>query len=145
MFASLKKHIKDMLSGRHGTISSARVMMFVFATLSIGLLLAVFHHMFKITNPELLSVWVGGLPSIGGILVALCSVPYTANKGFASMQDLLATFMNAKNGLQPLIQNEMTKTVDVTVDNTTNDTTNNTANNTTNNTTNNTSGNPAKG
>jgi hypothetical protein len=134
MFSSLKTHIKAMLSGRHGTISSARVMMFLFGTLSVGLLLAVFRHMFKITNPELLSVWIGGLPSIGGILVALCSVPYTANKGFNSMQDILAAFMNAKNGIQPLIQEQFNK--NVTVD----DTTNNTANNTVNNTVNDTKG-----
>lgn len=99
MFGSLKKHLKDMLSGRYGTVSSARVLMFVFSAVAIGILLAVFRHLMKIDNPALLAVWIGGLPSIGGILVGLVAAPYTVNKGANSISDLFNMMVAAKSGL----------------------------------------------
>lgn len=99
MWDSFKKHLKDMLSGRYGTISSARVMMVVFGAVAIGILIAVFHHMMQIDRPELLAVWIGGLPAIGGILIGLVAAPYTVNKGANSISDLFSMMVNAKAGI----------------------------------------------
>lgn len=96
---SIRKHIKDMLSGRYGTLSSARVLMFVFSLVSITILIAVFRHMLKLTDPALLAVWIGGLPSIGGILIGLVAAPYTVNKGANSISDLFNMMVAAKNGI----------------------------------------------
>lgn len=109
MFAGLGKHIKDMLSGRYGTISSARVMMVIFGGVSIGILIAVFRHMMAIDRPELLAVWIGGLPSIGGILIGLVAAPYTVNKGANSVSDLFSMMVNAKAGILQVAQAEQHK------------------------------------
>lgn len=104
MFGSIKKHLKDMLSGRYGTISSARVLMFLFSGVAIGILLAVFHHLMLIDNPALLAVWIGGLPSIGGILIGLVAAPYTINKGANSISDLFSMMVSAKSGITNLAE-----------------------------------------
>lgn len=93
----IKKHIKDMLSGRYGTISSARVLMVVFALFAMSILASIIHRMLGINQPELLSVWIGGLPAIGGILVALIATPYTVNKSSEAISDIVSAVSQAKS------------------------------------------------
>lgn len=89
MIASLKTHIKWMLSGRYGTISSARVLSFLNATFSFIVMSFLLHRELTATTPEMVTAVASSLSFWGPILMGLSSAPYAINKAGASITEII--------------------------------------------------------
>jgi hypothetical protein len=71
----MREHIKDVLSGKYGTISTARVVSCVFALFTLIVLSLVIKHMLAIDSAPRLHEWVEAIPALGGVLVGLTGCP----------------------------------------------------------------------
>ena len=90
MISSLRKHLKDMLSGRYQTLSTGRVLSVLFGLFSIVVLSLVIHHMLALKDPSLLHEWVNALTPLTSALFALTGLPYSATKASASITELIS-------------------------------------------------------
>jgi hypothetical protein len=89
MFASLKKHLHAMLSGRFQTLSTGRVLSATFAAFTLVTLALVVWRMLGIHDPALLHEWTQALQPLGAVLFGLTGLPYSATKVTGSLQDLI--------------------------------------------------------
>lgn len=84
------KHLRELLSGRFQTLSTGRVLSAMFAVFALIVLSLVVHRMLGITDPALLTAWNGTLGTLGGVLLGLVGVPYSATKLTGSLSDIIA-------------------------------------------------------
>lgn len=82
------------------TPSSSRVLMFIFSLFSIWLDWRIFYHVFRITDPTAISIWLGNLPMLIGAEIGLIAMPYTVNKGTSTLSDVAGMFANLKANAQ---------------------------------------------
>jgi hypothetical protein len=90
MLKKLLAHAKDMISGRYGTVSSGRVLSFIFGLFTLVVLTLVVKRMLSITDPALMHEWVAALPALGGVLFGLTGLPYSATKAASSLAEIIA-------------------------------------------------------
>lgn len=72
-----------------GVPSSSRILTFILAMVSSGILWRVFTHIIAITDIGIISAWLGNLPIIISALVLFFTAPYGVNKGSGAITDLV--------------------------------------------------------
>lgn len=87
------------------TPSSTRVLMYAFSIFACWLLWRIFYHIFRLTDPTQVSVWLANLPMLVAALIGLIALPYTVNKGTNTLSDVASMFATIKNGTQSLAAN----------------------------------------
>ncbi len=93
--------IKGLFSESDGSPSSTRVLMFLFSMFSCWIIWRILYHVFRISDPTQISIWLANLPMLIGALVALIALPYTVNKGTNTLSDVANMFATIKtNGNQ---------------------------------------------
>lgn len=72
--------------------SSSRVLSFILAMATVGILIGVFRHVCLIKDTTALGMWLANIPMIIAALVGLISAPYLINRGSASITDIFTAF-----------------------------------------------------
>jgi hypothetical protein len=90
-------HLKAMLSGKYGTISTGRVLSVVFGAFTLVVMALVVRRMLSIDSPALLHEWVSALPALGGVLLGLTGLPYSVNRATASLADVIAAIRKGRD------------------------------------------------
>ena len=72
--------------------SSSRILTFVLSLADLGIVAAIFHHVFSIKDSAALSLWLNSLPIIIGALVGMSTAPYVVNRGSGTVTDILSIF-----------------------------------------------------
>ena len=88
--------LRSVFSEPDGTGSSARVLTFLLALVSSGILWRVFTHLTHLTEVGILSLWLTALPMIVACLVLFLSSPYGINKGTISIMGLFSMLTGRK-------------------------------------------------
>lgn len=79
---------REILSGPDGTISSTRLLMYVFSFFSMGIIGGFVYRVFHLTDPVIISIYLSNLPTIIASLLGLIALPYGINKGTATFSDI---------------------------------------------------------
>jgi hypothetical protein len=97
-FAGIIDWIRRLFSEDDGvTPSSSRVLMFIFSIFSMWLDWRIFYHVFRLTDPSQVSVWLANLPMLIGAEIGLIALPYTVNKGTSTLSDVAGMFASIKS------------------------------------------------
>jgi len=86
-----------LVSEPDGTPSSTRVLMFVFSAFSMHLIWGCFRHIYTLTDPMQVSVWLANMPMLITALIGLIALPYGINKGTATFSDIANMMTAAKS------------------------------------------------
>jgi hypothetical protein len=90
------KWLRGVLSEPDGTPSSTRVLMYAFSVFSMWLLWRCFFHIFRLTDPTLVTIWLSNMPMLVTTLIGLIALPYGINKGSATFSDIANMVTAAK-------------------------------------------------
>jgi len=89
--------IESIFSSAEGSISSARVLMFLLAIFGMYELHSIIRHMNELKDTATLALWMGGLPTIIGMFIALMAAPYTISKSAGTVSDLVSLIQSRRN------------------------------------------------
>ena len=81
--------LRSTFSETDGTGSSSRVLTFLLALFSCGVLWVFAEHIVKLTDVAILTAWLSSFPIIVTSLVLFFTAPYGVNKGSGSISDFL--------------------------------------------------------
>jgi cytochrome c oxidase assembly factor CtaG len=85
-----------MLSEPDGTPSSSRCLLFILAFFTMWIIWRVIHHVFTLTDPAIITIYMSNLPLLVTTLIGLMAAPYTINQGKATFADIAQMIANAK-------------------------------------------------
>jgi hypothetical protein len=85
-----------LVSEPDGTPSSTRVLMFAFSGFSMHLIWGCFRHIYTLSDPIQVSVWLSNMPMLITSLIGLIALPYGINKGTATFSDIANMMASAR-------------------------------------------------
>ncbi len=77
--------IREFVSGEDGTISSSRVLMYVFSIFSMVIIGLIVNRILSSDNPAVIGMYLSNLPFVITSLMGLISLPYGINKSAAAV------------------------------------------------------------
>jgi hypothetical protein len=91
-FNALLALMRSAISEDDGSISSTRILMFFFSFLTAAIIWRIVAHVLRLTDIALVGVWLANLPLLIAALMGLIALPYTVNKGTATLSDIAGLF-----------------------------------------------------